>query len=162
MVFDDRLPLQQPVYTTYEANVQFCDKLKCGWEKSLFTGYFNATNLDNCAGLCIKNTLVVILTKPSLFLPPPPLPPGGTAPSTRSLKWSQYTTAPTAGNQPEEEETRTREKRWEFVDLKVSFKLTQTIFRDNVQDVWKSLVTSYDDSGKKRQFISQRKYARAL
>ena len=39
---------------------------------------------------------------------------------------------------------------------KVRFRLGQTIFIDNVQDVLKSLVTSYHDSGIKRQSISQR------
>ena len=31
--------------------------------------------------------------------------------------------------------------------------MAQTILRDNVQDVWKSLVTSYDDSGINRLFF---------
>ena len=44
----------------------------------------------------------------------------------------------------------------------MSFKLAQTIFRDNIHDVWKSLLTSHDDSGIKRQVISHRNCVRPI
>lgn len=60
------------------------------------------------------------------------------------------------------EEARTREKRWNSVDFKVSFELTQNICIENVLDVSKPLLTSDQESGIKRQSYSRRHNVRAL
>ena len=72
--------------------------------------------------------------------PPPPAPPSG----QRMKKQS------------------TKEKRQYSVDSKVSIRLAQNIFIDNIQDVSKTLVTSDHDQGIKIRSMSLRNFVRAI